>query len=98
VRKERETVDRRIDPSTLTPVAKGRTLEVATTIHNLSTRPFPAQASYGRRLVRLGAQLCTPASDVTNRDHAQAWLPETLHPGETVDVTIEVPAPTAAIF
>ena len=27
-------------------------------IVNLSTRPFPAQASYGRRLVRLGAQLC----------------------------------------
>ena len=27
-------------------------------VRNLSTRPFPAHASYGRRLVRLGAQLC----------------------------------------
>ena len=74
----------------------GRPFEVATTIQNLSTRPFPSQASYGRRLVRLGAQLCTPDGYVTNRDHARAWLPETLRPGETVDVTIEVPTPATA--
>jgi hypothetical protein len=28
-------------------------------VHNLSTRSFPADATYGRRLVRLGAQLMT---------------------------------------
>src|SRR4051794_40895447 len=36
----------------------GRRITVRTRVHNLSTRPFPAQATYGRRLVRLGAQLC----------------------------------------
>ena len=30
---------------------------ITTRVRNLSTRPFRAQASYGRRLVRLGAQL-----------------------------------------
>src|SRR5262249_61092434 len=37
----------------------GRPLQVRTRVRNLSTRAFPAQASYGRRLVRLGAQLCS---------------------------------------
>ena len=36
----------------------GQPLQIDATSRNLSTRPFPAQASYGRRLVRLGAQLC----------------------------------------
>ena len=53
----------RIDVRTLVPgvplVARaGQPLQVRTRVHNLSTRPFPAQATYGRRLVRLGAQLC----------------------------------------
>ena len=39
-------------------VRSGRPVRIAATVRNLSTRPFPAQASYGRRLVRLGAQLC----------------------------------------
>ena len=38
-----------------------RQLRLETEVRNLSSRPFPAQASYERRLVRLGAQLC--ASD-----------------------------------
>ena len=42
---------------------------------NLSTRPFPAQASYGRRLVRLGAQLCAADGTLINRDYERAWLP-----------------------
>src|SRR2546428_1906209 len=51
----------RIDVRTLIPgvplVARsGRPLRVRTRVHNLSTRSYPAQASYGRRLVRLGAQ------------------------------------------
>ena len=36
----------------------GRPLTLRARVRNASTRPFPAQATYGRRLVRLGAQLC----------------------------------------
>ncbi len=68
-------------------------LKLDTRVRNLSDRPFPAQATYGRRLVRLGAQLCAADGTVTNRDHARAWLPRTLDPGDTVDVSIEVPVP-----
>ena len=56
-------------------------------------RPFPAQASYGRRLVRLGAQLCEATGTLINRDYARAWLPGTLGPGASVNVAIEIPAP-----
>ena len=68
----------------------GRPLHLKTRVENLSSRPFPAQASYGRRLVRLGAQLCDADGTVTDRDHARAWLPQTIEPGEGVDVPIEV--------
>ena len=72
---------------------RGTRLQVRTRVRNLSTRPFPAQATYGRRLVRLGAQLCTADGTVTNRDHARAWLPATIEPDETRDVPIEIPLP-----
>jgi hypothetical protein len=89
----------RIDVRTLIPgvplVARtGRPLQVRTRVHNLSTRPYPAQASYGRRLVRLGAQLCDVSGAVINRDFARAWLPATLGPGGTMDVPIEIPTPS----
>jgi MoaA/NifB/PqqE/SkfB family radical SAM enzyme len=71
----------------------GRPLHVRTRIRNLSTRPFPAQATYGRRLVRLGAQLCDRQGALVNRDFARAWLPQTLGPGDRADVAIEIPAP-----
>ena len=88
----------RIDVRTLVPgvplVARtGRPLQVRTRVHNLSARPFPAQATYGRRLVRLGAQLCDATGTLINRDFARAWLPQTLGPGDTLDVPIEIPAP-----
>ena len=73
-----------------------RQLRLETTVRNLSSRPFPAQASYGRRLVRLGAQLCTSDGSVTNRDHARAWLPGTLGPDESVKVAIDVPTPESS--
>ena len=38
----------------------GRPLQVRTRVHNLSLRPYPAQASYGRRLVRLGRRPFAP--------------------------------------
>jgi hypothetical protein len=72
---------------------RGRTLAVRTRVHNLSTRPFPREASYGRRLVRLGAQLCDAAGAVVNRDYARAWLPRTIGGGEQAEVPIEIPVP-----
>ena len=72
----------------------GRPLQVRTRVRNLSTRPFPAQASFGRRLVRLGAQLCSADGALINRDFARAWLPATLDPGARTDITIEIPAQT----
>ncbi|MEO8257392.1 MAG: radical SAM protein [Acidobacteriota bacterium] len=88
----------RIDVRTLVPgvplmARTGRRLQVRTRVHNLSTRPFPAQATYGRRLVRLGAQLCDASGAIINRDFARAWLPRTLGPGGTADVPIEIAAP-----
>jgi hypothetical protein len=71
----------------------GRPVQLAATIRNLSTRPFPAQASYGRRLVRLGAQLCDRHRTVVNRDFERAWLPETLRPGQSVEVPMTLTAP-----
>jgi MoaA/NifB/PqqE/SkfB family radical SAM enzyme len=88
----------RIDVAGLLPglplVARpGRTLTVRTRVHNLSTRPFPREASYGRRLVRLGAQLCDAAGTVVDRDYARAWLPHAIDGGASADVPIEIPAP-----
>ena len=71
----------------------GRTLRVRTRVHNLSTRAFPAQAASGRRLVRLGAQLCDADGALIDRDFARAWLPDNLAPGEQANVAIEIPAP-----
>ena len=71
----------------------GKPLAVRTRVRNLSTRPFPAQASYGRRLVRLGAQLCDVGGTLLNRDFARAWLPRTLDPGAVIDVPVEILAP-----
>ena len=89
----------RIDVRTLVPgvplLAKaGTVLQVNTRVHNLSTRPFPAQATYGRRLVRLGAQLCDADGALIDRDFARAWLPATLGPGGTATVPIDIPAPS----
>ena len=72
---------------------KGKPIELRTLVRNVSTRAFPAQASYGRRLVRLGAQLCDRESKVINRDFERAWLPRTLGPGETADVPLRITAP-----
>jgi len=72
---------------------RGRTISVKARVRNLSTRPFPREASYGRRLVRLGAQLCDASGAVVNRDYARAWLPHTIDGGAQADVPIEIPAP-----
>lgn len=87
-----------IDVRTLVPgvplvAHSGRPLQVRTRVRNLSTRAFPAQATYGRRLVRLGAQLCAADGTLIDRDYARAWLPRTLAPGERADIAIDVPVP-----
>ena len=88
-----------IDVRTLIPgfplrAKAAQPVTVKTRVKNLSSRPFRAQASYGRRLVRLGAQLMGEDGTMINRDYARAWLPGDIAPGATVDVPIEVPAPT----
>ena len=90
-----------IDVRTLVPALpimarRGRTLQVQTRVTNLSNRRFAAQASYGRRLVRLGAQLCAADGTVINRDYARAWLPHHLEGGQHTDIRIEIPAPAEA--
>lgn len=86
----------RIDVRTLIPrrplIARaGRPLQVRTRVHNLSTRPFPAAATYGRRLVRLGAQLCAGDGTLINRDFARVDLPRTLPGGDAADVAVCFP-------
>jgi hypothetical protein len=84
------------DPSSPLTANAGSSFHLPTRIENLSTRAFPAQATYGRRLVRLGAQLCDAGGRLIDRDFARAWLPDALGPGQTADVAIEIPAPGRA--
>jgi MoaA/NifB/PqqE/SkfB family radical SAM enzyme len=72
---------------------RGGRLTIRTRVHNLCDRPFPANASYGRRLVNLGAQLCAADGTLLALDHARAHLPATLPPRSAADVPIVVPAP-----
>ncbi len=88
----------RIEVRTLLPglplrARAAQPVRVRTRVSNLSGRPFRAQASYGRRLVRLGAQLVGEDGRLIDRDHARAWLPADIPPGGRADVEIEVPAP-----
>ena len=71
----------------------GRKVTLRARVRNVCSRPFPAQATYGRRLVRLGAQLCAPDGSLINRDFERAWLPQTLEPGASAQVPITVTAP-----
>jgi hypothetical protein len=71
----------------------GETVAIPTRVTNLSTRTFPARATYGRRLVRLGAQLCAADGTLINRDYERAWLPSDLPAGETMEIPLTVKAP-----
>jgi Radical SAM superfamily/Iron-sulfur cluster-binding domain len=71
----------------------GAAISLKTRVTNLSTRPFPARASYGRRLVRLGAQLCAPDGTLINRDYERAWLPSNLPARETMEIPLMLKAP-----
>ncbi len=70
----------------------GQPFSVRTRVTNLSTRPFPAQASYGRRLVRLGAQLCRADGTLINRDFARGEFQTALAGGSAVDLPVQLPA------
>ena len=72
---------------------RSNTVDVAARVINLSNRPFKAQASYGRRLVRLGAQLLGDDGSVLERDYVRAWLPHDLGPGAETMIKVEIPAP-----
>jgi hypothetical protein len=72
---------------------RGRMLTLRTRVHNASNRIFPARTPHGRRLIRLGAQLCTREGAVIDRDYERAWLPHDLAPGAAVDVPITITAP-----
>ena len=74
-------------------VRRGRPVDFRTRVSNHSARPFPARASYGRRLVRLGAQLRGADGTLINRDFQRAWLPSALEPGRTADVRMRITAP-----
>ena len=92
-RRARASTCARSSPAPPLVARAGRPLTIRTRVRNLSTRAFPAQATYGRRLVRLGAQLCDAGGRVVNRDFARAWLPGPLAPGARADVPIEIAAP-----
>jgi hypothetical protein len=72
---------------------RGKPATLRARVKNASTRDFPAQASYGRRLVRLGAQLCGPDGTLINRDYERAWLPGNLPGGQTADIPMKITAP-----
>jgi hypothetical protein len=91
------TPSARIDVRTLLPglpvfAPRRRSIHVRTRVRNLSTRAFPAHATFGRRLVRLGAQLCSAEGALINLDFARADLPDHLRPGEAANVTVRLPA------
>jgi MoaA/NifB/PqqE/SkfB family radical SAM enzyme len=69
----------------------GRPLQVRTRVRNLSALPFPANATYGRRLVRLGAQLYAEDGTLINLDFARTDLPRTLPGGDAIDVPLRFP-------
>jgi hypothetical protein len=71
----------------------GEPLEIRTRVTNLSSRAFPVQSASGRRVVRLGAQLCAEDGTLINRDYERAWLPAHLLAGATMAVPITVKAP-----
>jgi len=89
-----------IDVRTVLPdlpfLAKAATpLTLTAHVKNVSNRPFRAQATYGRRLVRLGAQLTAADGTLLNRDYARAWLPADLAPGAQTKVQIQLPVPAS---
>jgi radical SAM family protein/iron-sulfur cluster protein len=72
---------------------RGKGVTVKARVRNESRRAFAARTTSGRRLVRLGAQLCARDGTLINRDFERAWLPHDVEPGDVVDVPITITAP-----
>jgi hypothetical protein len=70
--------------------ARGRPLTVRARVHNLSDRAFPNSGAQGRRLVRLGAQLCTADGSLIDLNFARADLPRPLEGGATTDIAVKL--------
>ena len=87
-------VRKRFFPNRPFKTRAAKKLKIRTRVENVCDAAVPCEGvSYGRRLVRLGAQLCDEHGTLLERDYARAWLPETLKPGASVDVPIEIVAP-----
>lgn len=83
----------RHDGATPLVAAPSTTLTVPARIRNLSQRRLPHTATYGRRLVRLGAQLLAADGRVIDQDYARSPLPRDVEAGRWLDLDVEVPAP-----
>jgi hypothetical protein len=70
----------------------GGQVGVRARVRNLSQRPWPAQASYGRRAVRLGAQLARDGR-VIDLNFARGALPAAVPGGGWAEVPIAFTAP-----
>jgi MoaA/NifB/PqqE/SkfB family radical SAM enzyme len=71
--------------------SSGTPLTLDLRIRNLSRRAFPHTATYGRRLVRVGAQLLDADRAVRDQDFVRASLPGTVDAGGWRDVRLEIP-------
>jgi hypothetical protein len=70
--------------------ARQRPLTVRARVHNLSARRFPNSGQQGRRLVRLGAQLCSEDGSLLDLNFARADLPAPLEGGSAADLSLHV--------
>ena len=69
----------------------GAPLALDLRVRNLSQRAFPHTATYGRRLVRVGAQLLDADRTLRDLDFVRASLPRTVNAGEWQDLRLEIP-------
>jgi len=90
---ERETAPDVWRPAETLNTEPGASFVIRARVHNLSTRPFPADATYSRRFVRLGAQLCDASGALVDREFARAGLPHTIGPSEQAAFWVRLPAP-----
>jgi hypothetical protein len=85
---------RDVEPHRPLIVPRAARLPLSLRVRNLSQRPLPAGASFGRRLVRVGAQLAAADGTLLARDYARAPLPRSLAAGRWLDLDFEVPVPS----
>jgi SAM-dependent methyltransferase len=62
-------------------------------IRNEGNQPWPAEAPAGGGIVRIGVQLLDADEKLINRDFFRVSLPQTMAPGESLEIPITCPAP-----